>query len=140
MKKIAGDQGPRVLGFPVIGVVVARAEGVGAEQDAALDLGAKAFIAATRTFRRGLGLRGARVIAHAVKASQVRRGLGGGNDVVDRDGVTGVRQRIDFTSQPPAQAVQRARWPRECRVRPSPKYSLGKPTRRPSPGFPIAPK
>ena len=55
---------------------------------------------------QGFRLRGARCVAHAVKARQVGRSLGGGDNVVNRNGVLGVRQRdLDDLAAGPAQPI-----------------------------------
>jgi hypothetical protein len=40
--EVAGDEGTDLLRLPVVGVVVARRQGIGAEDDPPLDLGAEA--------------------------------------------------------------------------------------------------
>ncbi len=91
------DQGADLLGLVVVGVVVAGGQGVGAEHDAALDLGAE--LLATRVVEdipHAVGL-GARAVADAVEAGQVGGGFGGGEQVIDGQGVFGVGQadRLD---------------------------------------------
>ena len=93
---VAADQRPHLLRLQVVGLVVARAQHVGAEHDAALHLGAEVLAAGAVVERRQIVARRelrARRVADAVVAGQVRAGLGGRHQVVDRDGRRRVRQR-----------------------------------------------
>ncbi len=104
----------------VVGVVVARREREGAEDDAALHLGAEAAVARLRrTWRcRSAVARRAQAVAHAVVAGEVARGLGGGDEVVGRDGVRQVGKRdLDHAPRPPARARASASRKRGHRLR-----------------------
>ncbi len=79
---------------------------IGADHDAALDLGAEAFGAALAVhLGQVFVLRRAMAETHAVEAAQVGAGLGGGDDVVGRNGEFGQRQRD--VHQGGAQALDR---------------------------------
>ena len=91
--EVAGDQRPDALRLPVVGVVVARGERVGAEHDPPLDLVAEALRARLLVHRRQVVGLHAVAEADAVEAGQVGRGLGRGEHVVGGDPVLGVRQR-----------------------------------------------
>src|SRR6185295_17059019 len=81
-----------LLGADVVGVVIARAEGVGAEHDAALDLGPKTLATGALV---GLSKRLAwyrEPVLHAIEARQIRARLRRCGDVVGRQGVFSVRQ------------------------------------------------
>ena len=115
---VAPDQRAHLLRLQIVGVVVAGAQHVGAQHDAALDLGAepcaarRAYIVRSSSPAAGSGC--AKAVAHAVVARQVRARLGGGHQVVDRDRVPGVRQ-LDVDQRRAARAqrlerrVERAR-------------------------------
>ena len=84
---------PHLLRAPVVGLVVAGGERVGAEHDPALDLVAEALrrgCARTSPSRSSAGL--AQAVADAVVALQVRRRLGRRDHVVGGDPVLGVGQ------------------------------------------------
>ena len=89
--EIPADEGADFLGSRVVGVVVAGCEDVGAEDDAALDLGAEALLAGFLIEIKDVsGIGGAVAVADAVEAGQVRRRFRRGDDVVGGDGVLGV--------------------------------------------------
>ncbi len=91
--EILGDAGAHALRGAVVGVVVAARERVGAEHDPTLHLGAEALRARAAVHRRQVGVAGdPQAVADAVKASQVRRGLGRSDDVVRGERVRSVRQ------------------------------------------------
>ena len=91
--EVAPDEGADFLGAEVVGVVVPAAEDVGAEDDAALDLGAEAFLAGAAVMVEEIGgVLGAMAVADAVEAGEIGGGLGGGEDVIDGHGVIGVRE------------------------------------------------
>ena len=74
MAEVVGDQRAHLLRLLVVRVVVAGAQHVGAEQDAAPDLGAEP-LAAGRLVERAdvaVGPDLARAVAHAVEAREVR--------------------------------------------------------------------
>ena len=92
------------LRLSVVGVVVARAEHVGAHQNAPLHLGTEA-LPARRLVERAhvaVGGRHARAVAHAVVAGQVGGRLGRGDDVVGRDGVARCAAATPRTSSAPS--------------------------------------
>ena len=119
----------------VIGVVVAAAEDVGAEDDAALDFRAEAFLAGPcHNVEQVCRVRRAMAVADAVKAREIRGGFRCGDDVIDADGVFGVRQGDldDFR----AERFVVLRWRRARACPPagrclSMKYSFGMPRRTP---------
>ena len=77
----------------VVGVVVAVREHVGADHDAALDLGPEALRAGLAVHVVQVAVLGCAVAElDAVEAAQVGRGLGRRDDVVHRDGQLGARQ------------------------------------------------
>ena len=87
------DQRPDALGLQVVRVVIARAERVGAEHDAALDLFAEALATSLRIHVQEIrSAFGPEAVFDAVVPGQVRGGLRGGDDVVRGDGVFGVRE------------------------------------------------
>jgi hypothetical protein len=84
--KIIRDQPTDLLRLQVVRVVVAVREHVGADQDAALDLGAEAFGAGLAVHVVEVAVaRRAVPVAHAVEARQVGRGFGGCDHIVDGD-------------------------------------------------------
>src|SRR6266851_6802387 len=88
--KIARDERPNFLSLQIVCVVVARREDVCAEDDAALHLGAKSAAACLLIHFDQRRARNARTVTNAVVARKVRTGLGGGDDVIRRDGVVGI--------------------------------------------------
>ena len=85
----------------VVGVVVAGGERVGAEHDAPLDLGAEAVVAGARVHvQQVLGPLGAQPVADPVVAGEVGGGLRGGEHVVGRQRVGGVRE-VDLADAGP---------------------------------------
>ncbi len=91
--KILRDQAPDLLRLEVVGIVVAVAEHVGAQQDAALHLGPEGLAARALIHFQQIGVFGGAVaVAHTVVAAQVGAGLGRGDDVVGRNGQLGARQ------------------------------------------------
>ena len=92
-REVVGDHAPQLLGLQIVGVVVAMAQHVGPDHDPALDLRAEALAAALLVHvEQVVVARRTVAIAHAVEAAQVRRRLGRGDDVVDRDRQFGARQ------------------------------------------------
>src|SRR4029450_1827619 len=87
--QLAPDQGPDLLGLAVVGVVVPGRQGVGAEHDAALDLGAEARGAGGRHHLAGDVGVDPQAVAHAVVAGEVAGRLGGGDEVVGGQAVGG---------------------------------------------------
>ena len=86
--KIAADQAAHLLGLLVISIHIARREGVGADQDAALHLIAKTLgPAAGGHLRQTAAGLGAIAILNAVVAGQVGAGLRRGDHVVGGDAV-----------------------------------------------------
>src|SRR5436190_10387550 len=82
-----------LLRLQIIRVVVARAQHISAQHDAALTLVAEPFVARHAVHvgkRMGLGRTGG--VANAVITRQIRAGLSRGNDVVSSHRVGGVRQ------------------------------------------------
>ncbi len=91
--KSLADEGADFLGAKVIGVVVAAAQDVGAEDDAAFDLGAEAFLAGASVMVQEVGgVFRAMAVADAVETGEIGGGFGGREDVIDGDGVFGVRE------------------------------------------------
>ena len=84
--EVVGDQRPDLLRLPVVGVVVAGAQHVGADQDPALHLGAEPLAARGPVERPDVaaGPDLPRAVAHAVVPGQVGRRLGRRDDVVGR--------------------------------------------------------
>ena len=94
--KSSADERAHFLRAQIVGVVIAAAEHVGAEDDAPFDLGAEPFLARPAiVVEQAGGVLRAMPVPHAVEAGEIRRSLGGGDDVVHADGVLGIRQR-DF--------------------------------------------
>jgi hypothetical protein len=94
VEEVVREQAADLLGLLVVGVVVAGAKGVGAEHDAALDLGSEALVARLAVHGgEGAGVFRAIAVADTVEAGQVGAGLGGGEDVVGRHGVAGMGER-----------------------------------------------
>ena len=95
------DQRAHLLRLEIVGIIVARAEGIGAEHDPALDLRPETLAAraAIRLPQRFPRLRQA--VADAVVARQVGRRLRRRDQVVDRQRQVGVRQadRADLGAQ-----------------------------------------
>ena len=86
------DQRPDLLRLQVVGVVVARRQGVRPEHDPTLDLRPEAPAAGGQVVREHVAVAEPRPEPDAVVAGQVRRGLGRSHDVVGRETVIGVRQ------------------------------------------------
>ena len=90
--EVVRDEAADLLRRAVVGVVVAAGQGVGAEDDAALDLVAEAGVAGGRHDLLGAGrvdtLGGdAQAVAHGVELREVARGLAREDEVVRREGV-----------------------------------------------------
>ena len=91
--EIVGNEAANLLRAQVVGVVIPVAQHIGPDQDAALDLDAKALRARTAVEIAQVARIGRPMpIANAVKAAQIARGLGGGNHVVGGNGKLGARQ------------------------------------------------
>ena len=91
--EVLGDLRAHALGVAVVGVVVAGGERVGAEHDAPLDLRPEAVVAGAGVhLEQVLGALGAQPVADAVVAGEVGRCLRGGEHVVGRQRVRGVRE------------------------------------------------
>ena len=91
--EVVADEGPGFLRLEVVGIVVAGAENVGAEEDAAFDLWTEAFGTRLDVMLHEIGGGGGAVaVADSIEASEVGRGLGGGEDVVGGDACLGVGQ------------------------------------------------
>ena len=89
--KVFADQGANLLGLAVVRVVVASAQGVGPEHDAALYLGAKTLAARVQIHLLQIGAAlGAIAVFDAVVAREIGRCLGHGDDVIGTDAVFGV--------------------------------------------------
>ena len=109
-RKSLRDERAHVLRPPVVRVVVAGREHVGAEQDAARHLGAEAARARRLVHAAQPVALEAHAVAHAVEAREVRARLGRRDDVVDRDGERGVREaRPRAPSAPRARSASSAR-------------------------------
>ena len=85
--EVPDDQRAHPLGLAVVGVVVAGRQGVGAEHDPALDLGAEAGGAGRAVHGGDVVAVDPQAVAHAVVAGQVARRLGRGDEVVRRQAV-----------------------------------------------------
>src|SRR5215471_293327 len=81
--KVASQQSADSLGFQVIGIVVAGAERISSEHDAALYLGAKTFITAPAIhLGKRFRMRRAVSVTDAVITSKIGRCLGSGNHII----------------------------------------------------------
>ena len=81
--KILRDQPAQFLCADVIGVVITVRQHIGADQDAALDLGAETFAAAAFVHVEQIGVfGGAMAVTHAIKTRQVARGFGRSQHVI----------------------------------------------------------
>ena len=92
--EIPGDARPDLLGLQVIGVVIAGRQHIGADHDAARDLGPEA-LRAGRLVHPGQAAavrRDAQAIAHPVIAGEIGGGLGRGDNIVSRQRIFGHRQ------------------------------------------------
>ena len=90
LREIARNQRAHFLRLQIICVIIARAQHISAQHDAALALRAEAFAACVAIhLGQRAGVRGARSVAHAVIARQVRAGFRRGDDVIAGDGVIG---------------------------------------------------
>ena len=99
--EVLGDLRPHLLRGPVVGVVVAAGQRVGAEHDPALDLGAEAGRAGAAVHRLEVCVAGdPQPVADAVEASQVGRRLGRRDQVVGRQRVRRVRQPAGLDRRP----------------------------------------
>ena len=133
--EIAANQRPHLLGLQVIRVVVAGAEDVGAEHDAAFHLGAESGAARPVVHvaeRRRVGR--ADAVADAVVACEVGARFGGADEVVHRNRVRAVRQldRAHDRAQPlQRRPDSRRSGARTSSSRPSSSRCRGTPTRRP---------
>ncbi len=138
--EVVGDHAPELLRLQVVGVVVAVRKHVGADHDAALDLGAEAFAAARAVHLLQVAeVLGAVAVAHAVEARQVRRRFRRRDQVVDRDRQLGARQlrrRRASRRAWPARRARRAAAPSTSRASAAGKNSFGTPMRSPSSGRP----
>src|SRR5207237_5208855 len=85
-----------LLGFHVVGVVVAGRERVRAEDHPTLHLRAEAFAAGAAIRLEQVGSLDAQAVADAVVAREVRGGFGRLDDVVDGKAVVGQRERDLF--------------------------------------------
>ena len=104
VEKILPDERADFLRAEVVGVVVAGAEHVGAEDDAALHFGTETFGARLGVNVHGvLRRRRAVAVTDAVVAAEIRGGFGGRDDVVGVETVLGVRKRdfADFAALGP---------------------------------------
>src|SRR5882724_9076933 len=88
--EILGDEGADLLAFEVVGVVVAGGEDVGTKDDAPFHFGAETGAASFAVHAEESWIVGAEAVADAVIAGEIRRGFGGGDDVVGGNGVVGV--------------------------------------------------
>ena len=93
--KVAGDECAHFLRLRVIGIVKASREHIGAKEDAALHLCAKACRAGggIHVLQIGPIRQVTQAITHAIIAGEVGRSFGGGNDVISGQRIFGVRQR-----------------------------------------------
>ena len=80
--ELVADHRPHLLRLAVERFVVAGRERVRAEHDAALGLVAEALVARLLVHRPDVAVADAQAVADAVVAGEVRRGLGGGDQVV----------------------------------------------------------
>ena len=85
--EIIANQGSDLLGAQIIGVVKTTAEDIGAQDDAAFDLGAKSLSASFAIeLQRFVGI-DPFAVADAIIPGEIGTGFGGGDDVVGGDGV-----------------------------------------------------
>ena len=104
--EVVGDQRADLLRLAVVGVVVAGGERVGADHDAAFDLVAEARLARLGVHASSVrGVLGAEAVADAVVAGEVRRALGG------RDQVVGGERRAGSAAGASSRPSRRARGP-----------------------------
>ena len=91
--EVSDDQGANLLRFAVVGVVVARRQGVRPEHDASLHLGAETLRTRAQVHLGDVGrsIHHPQAVPDAVVAGQVRRRLGRGDQVVGREAVHGGR-------------------------------------------------
>ena len=86
--KVTSDQRPHLLSFLVVSIDVARREGIGADQDPTLHLGAEPFSTTARRHRcQGLRILRSITVFHAVVTGEVRRRLGRRDHVVGRNSI-----------------------------------------------------
>ena len=91
---------PDLLGLQVVRVVVAGRQGIRAEHEPALHLGAEQAPARGEVVVEHVAVAEARAVADAVVTGEVRRGLGRGHDVVGGQPVFGVRERDLLDDRP----------------------------------------
>ena len=93
--KIAGDERAYLLRLSIIGIVKARREHIGANEDATLHLCPKACCAGggVHVLQIGPIRQVAQAITHAIIAGEVGRSFGGRNDIISGQRIFGVRQR-----------------------------------------------
>ncbi len=105
--ELIGNQPPHASGLAVVGVVVATAQGVGANHDPALDFTPEAAFTGPGHAAQDVAARFPGAVDHAVVAGQVAAGLGHGNQVIGRDGVLQGRQAdLAYARACAAQGVQ----------------------------------
>src|SRR5882724_13201618 len=88
--EILSDERADFLALEVVGVVVAGGEDVGTKDDAPFHFGAETGAASFAVHAEESWIVCAEAVADAVIAGEIRRGFGGGDDVVGGDGVIGV--------------------------------------------------
>ena len=86
------DQRAHLLGLEVVGIVIACRQHIGADHDAALDLGTETGSAGVLVHFDDVPAVYPQAVAHTVIARQVRGGFGGRDDVIGRQRVFGMRQ------------------------------------------------
>ena len=91
--EIAGDQRPDLLGFEIIGIIIARRQHIGADQDALLDLRPKASGAGCgiHVVKIAALRQDARPVPHPVITGEIGGRLGWCDDIIGRQGIFGVR-------------------------------------------------
>src|SRR5260370_34414730 len=77
------DQGANLLGPQIVGVIITRAQYVGAQNDATFDLGAETlFSRSAVVVKKTAHLLSAKAVPHSIESGEVRRRFGGGDNIV----------------------------------------------------------
>src|SRR5271165_1484835 len=82
-RKVLTDQGTNLLGPQIISIIITRAQYVGAQNDATFDLGAETlFSRSAVVVKKTAHLLSAKAVSHSVESGEVRRSLGGGDNII----------------------------------------------------------
>ena len=127
---LADEQRPDALRLPVVGVVIACRERVGAEHDPPLGLVAEARVACPLDHLAVRRCVDARAVADAVVAGEVGRGLGRRDQVVARHPVVEGERQVAVADlgperRAPSRSPPRTRRARRARSRPGPRSGAG---------------